>query len=72
MVYNPLSGHTHYLDVVSGQVLSLVAAGVGDTGGIRSRIAAFLGVDADDQVAALVDQTLDKLEQVRLIERDAQ
>lgn len=72
VVYNPLSGHTHYLDVVSGQVLRLVASGVSDAGAIGARIAAFLGVDADDRVAALVDQTLMKLEEVKLIEGHAQ
>jgi PqqD family protein of HPr-rel-A system len=71
VVYSPLSGHTHYLDVVSGQVLSLVATGVSDPGAICSRIAAFLDVDTDDQVATLIGQTLEKLEEVKLIERDA-
>lgn len=72
VVYSPLSGHTHYLDVVSGQVLRLVATGTSEPGAICSRIAAFLGVDTDGQVAALVDQTLEKLEEVKLIEPDAQ
>jgi PqqD family protein of HPr-rel-A system len=71
LVYNPLSGHTHYLDIVSGKALTLVASGVCETPAICSRIAVFLGVDADDQVAALVDQTLEKLEEVKLIERTA-
>lgn len=68
MVYNPLSGHTHYLDIVSGQVLMLVTAGVCRTDGICSRIAAFLEVDSDDRVAAIVYETLEKLEVVKLIE----
>jgi hypothetical protein len=42
-----------------------------DPGAICSRIAAFLDVDTDDQVAALIGQTLEKLEEVKLIERDA-
>ena len=70
-MYNPLSGHTHSLDVVSGQVLSLVATGVSDPRAICARIAAFLAVDTDDQFVALIGQTLEKLEQVKLIERDA-
>ena len=72
LVYNPLSGHTHYLDIVSAQALSLVTAGVGDTSAICSEVAAFLGVDSDDHVAGLVLETLQKLEAVKLIERDAE
>lgn len=72
VVYNPLSGHTHYLDIVSGKALTLVAAGVCEAPAICFQIAAFLGVDTDDQVAALVYQTLEKLEEVKLIERAAE
>lgn len=68
VIYNPLSGQTHYLDIVSGQVLMLVTAGVSGTDAICSRIAAFLEVDSDDRVAALVSETLEKLEGVKLIE----
>ena len=46
----------------------LVTAGVSETDAICSRIAAFLEVDSDDRVAALVFETLQKLEGVQLIE----
>lgn len=72
VVYNPLSGQTHYLDIVSGQVLMLVTAGASGTDAICSRIAAFLEVDSDDRVLALVFETLRKLEGVQLIEPTGQ
>ena len=71
-MYSPLSGHTHYLDTVAGKALTLVASGVCETPAICSEIAAFLGVDNDDQIAALVHQTLEKLEQSKLIERGSE
>ena len=72
LVYSPLSGHTHYLDIVSGKALRLVTTGVGETSVICSHLAAFLGVDTDDQLTALVHETLEKLEAVKLIERDVE
>ena len=69
MVYNPLSGHTHYLDIVSGQVLMLITDGLCETDEICSRIGAFFEVDSD-RVAATVCETLEKLEGVQLIESD--
>ena len=52
--------------------MRLVTTGVGETSVICSHLAAFLGVDTDDQLTALVHETLEKLEAVKLIERDVE
>jgi PqqD family protein of HPr-rel-A system len=68
VVYNPLSGNTHILDVVSGEVLQSVVAGHGSRSELCRRTAAFLQVPDDARVAEHVQEILDALDELALIE----
>jgi PqqD family protein of HPr-rel-A system len=67
-VFNPLSGQTHFLDIVTGRILVLLMAGPHDIGQIRSRISQFLEVPDDDQLAATIGGILMRLENAGLVE----
>lgn len=69
LVYNPLSGHTHILDIESGEVLDAVMAGALDEAGICRRLGALLEVPEDDVLAVHVAEILAHLDQLGLIER---
>ena len=68
MVFNPLSGETHILDIVTGRVLEIVALESPSTAELRLEIAAFLEVDENGEVAEAVNKILLELEEVGLIE----
>lgn len=69
MVFNPLSGRTHLLDIVTGQVLRLIDSGRSNVGGIRSEISAFLEVGNNDHLADEIAAILVRLEEAGLITR---
>ena len=69
VVFNPLSGHTHFLDIVTGHVLTLLMAGRRTEAVIRSSVATFLEVPDDDKLAATVDDILMRLQDAGLAER---
>ena len=48
VVYNPVSGNTHLLDIVTGEVLKMIATGPVHAQAIYSRVANFLELSADD------------------------
>lgn len=69
VVYNPLSGNTHILDIVTGEVLKFIAAGPAPASAINGRIANFLELPAEDgNIARHVDEILDLLDDLGLIE----
>ena len=68
MVFNPISGQTHYLDIVTGRVLNRLMSGSSSRGQFRQEIAAFLEVDNDDQIAEMATKILDDLEEAGLVE----
>ena len=68
VVYNPLSGNTHVLDIVTGEVLKSVMAGTIRTSELRKRVADFLEVPNDDRIADHVDRILRALDRQALIE----
>jgi PqqD family protein of HPr-rel-A system len=68
-VFNPLSGQTHFLDIVSGKILSLLMAGAHDVDEIGSGVSEFLEVPNDDRLASTIAGILMRLEDVGLVER---
>lgn len=69
VVYNPLSGNTHILDIVTGEVLKIIATGPTRAHGIYKRIADFLDLPADDgNLPHNVGEILRLLDDLGLIE----
>jgi PqqD family protein of HPr-rel-A system len=68
IVYSPLSGHTHILDVVAGEVLKLLADGGLDEAGLCARTGAFLDVPNTAAFAAEFANILARLDDLGLIE----
>jgi len=69
VVYNPSSGDTHVLDIVTGEVLKAIVAGATLRAELRARFAAFLEVPADARLDAQLDVVLAALEGIGLIEQ---
>ena len=68
-VYNPLSGNTHILDILSGEVLRTIVAGNSRSGELIRRVAEFLEIPADDQTCKRLDEILQELDELGLIEQ---
>ena len=68
VVFSPLSGQTHFLDIFAGHVLELIMAGTPSILELRSEAARFLEVEPDDRLAQTVEELLRRLEEVGLIE----
>src|SRR6185436_11881504 len=68
VVYNPISGDTHMLDVVTGELLRAITAGPAAVESLRQAAAAFLDVPDDDQLGRHVGQALAALDELGLIE----
>lgn len=71
VVYNPLSGDTHILDIATGELLKAVANERLPTGDLCRRLAEFLEVPNDVNMAQTVDRILKHLDELGLIEPDA-
>lgn len=69
IVFAPLSGHTHILDVVGGEVLMALQSGPVEAQSIYQRVADLLELPADELLAARVDSILDEFDRAGLIER---
>ena len=69
VVYNPLSGNTHLLDIVTGEVLKIIAARPARAQAICNRVADFLDLPADDgNLLQHVGDILHVLDDLGLIE----
>ena len=69
VVYNPLSGNTHILDIVTGEVLKVIAAGPARASALCKRVANFLDLPADDgNLTNHVGEILGVLDDLGLIE----
>lgn len=68
VVYAELSGDTHILDVVGGEVLMMLQSGAVETQSIHRRVADLLELPADEMLAARVDSILDRFDRAGLIE----
>ena len=68
MVFNPLSGATHLLDIVGGEVLRALMDGPARADELARRIARLLDVACDDETLAAADRILENLDQLGLAE----
>lgn len=68
VVYNPLTGSTHVLDIVAGEVLKVIMAGPATSPELCRHVAAFLDVPNDTQTGDSVDEILAALDALGLIE----
>ena len=69
VVYSPLSGNTHFLDVLSGKILVAISSAPASESGLRRLTAEYLEVPDDESVAQHVADTLATLDELGLIER---
>lgn len=72
MVFNPVSGNTHILDIASGEVLLGLMEGPTNREYLCARLGAFLEVDTDANLEAAVSRILGSLENLGLIEPAAE
>ena len=68
VVYNPLSGDTHMLDIVSGETLKALSAGAIAEEDLRAHIANFLEVPNDATLLENLRRILAHLDELGLIE----
>ena len=68
VVYNPLSGNTHILDIVTGEVLKTIAARRVCGADLCRHIANFLEVPNDPDLSEQVERILVALDGLGLIE----
>lgn len=68
VVFNPLSGDTHLLDVVAGRVLMDILDNPSTAAVLVDRAAGFLGVERDEALSSYVKDILLKLDEIGLIE----
>ena len=69
VVFSPLSGRTHLLEIVTGRILERIASEEPSSESLPSEIASFLEVENDDRVLETVNEILAQLEGAGLIER---
>jgi len=68
VVYNPLTGSTHVLDIVTGEVLKAIMVAPATSLELCRHVAAFLEVPNDVRTAENVDAVLAALDELGLIE----
>ena len=68
VVYNRLSGDTHIVDIVTGEVLRSIVAGNSCDDALCRRVAAFLDIPDDESLRGRVGRMLHTLEDLGLIE----
>ncbi len=68
VVFNPLSGDTHLLDVVAGGVLMNILAGPSTTDALTRQAAAFLEVESGEDLLSYVKDIIVRLDGLGLIE----
>ena len=68
VVFNPLTGDTHLLDVVAGGVLMDILAGPATVNELIGRAAEFLDVESDQALSSHVENILQRLDELGLVE----
>jgi len=68
VVFNSLSGATHILSAVAGEVLFSLLSQPSDPTDLRARIAATFAVSDDADLAAAVDRAIAEMDELGLIE----
>ncbi|MDX1402810.1 MAG: HPr-rel-A system PqqD family peptide chaperone [Kiloniellales bacterium] len=68
IVYNPLSGNTHKLDLLTGEICLFLSDERRDLSEIYGFAADFLGIDVSEDLQNSVDASLQALDEAGLIE----
>ena len=68
VVFSPLSGQTHSLDIVTGRVLNLIMSESSSFDDLRVEISSFLEVNNDNRLAQTITEILSRVEEAGLIE----
>ena len=68
VVFSPLSGHTHVLDILTGQVLTVIISESPSVAELRTQISTFLEVENDERLAKTIDGILSRLDDAGLVE----
>jgi len=68
VVFNPVSGATHLLDIASGDLLLALMEGPARPADLAARLAALLEVEADQKMRAAVETILERLDSLGLAE----
>lgn len=69
VVFNPLSGQTHFLEILSGRILEQIMADTPTTAELCALTSTYLELDDEELVADAIDNHLYLLERVGLIEK---
>jgi len=67
VVFSPLSGHTHFLDIVAGELLKRLASGGARESELCAQLAAFLEVPNDAAFAVEIADILARLDDLGLV-----
>ena len=67
-VYNPLSGHTHLLDLVAGEMLVAIIQQPQTTTELYAGVASGLETPLDDKLKTHITKVLAQLDEIGLIE----
>lgn len=70
VVFNPVSGYTHFLDVVAGEVLALLSENAMMAEQIQDRLAARLQIELSADLGRYTDQLLRQFDELGIIEPD--
>ena len=68
VVFNPLTGNTHVLDAIAGEILLMVERGPIPWRELRRHMAEFLEAPDDQRLAEAVLQAIGRLDELVLIE----
>jgi len=68
VVYNPISGATHVLDVASTEVMLALIEGPADPDSLSARLAALLDIPLDAEARAATQGILENLDRLGLAE----
>ena len=68
VVYNPVSGATHVLDIASSEVLRGLIEAPAGRDGLAGRLAALLDVDLNAETLSATDKILEDLDRLGLAE----
>jgi len=68
VVFSPLSGSTHILDVVAGTLIERLEAGAAAEGELGTLLASFLELPIDASLSAEVARILGQLDELGLVE----
>jgi len=68
VVYSPLTGDTHFLDIAAGELLRAIVAAPQASEALGAQLASLLELEHDARLAAHVERVLAQLDALGLIE----